>query len=338
MEMLIAILLALFGAIIPTLFYINLIWWLDRYEREPIWLLALAFLWGALPAVIVVLVPEVIFDNVLYSVLGKNRIADALSFGFSPPFFEESAKGVFLVGLLLSFWKHVDDALDGIIYGAMVGFGFAMTEDLVYFFGAYSHGGVGGELFNIFMRTVVFGMNHAFFTSWTGLGLGWARMHHGILHRVAAPVLGWLAAMFFHSVHNLGATFAGETLCVSFLIALMTDWGGILLMTFIAFWLIGHEHQWLVSELQPEVASGLLTQQEYHILISSVRRAQVRFSALLNHGWRAYQRLGQIFATATDLAFTKHQLREFGEERGNTAEIVRLRERLAALRAVNSQQ
>src|SRR5262249_52464257 len=233
-----------------------------------------------------------------------------LSYGFSPPLFEESAKGVFLIALLLVFWHHVDDALDGIIYGAMVGFGFAMTEDLVYFFSAYANGGIGGELFHIFFCTGIFGLNHAFFTSWTGLALGLARMHTGLFNRAVVPVLGWLAAMFFHSVHNLGATFVAETLCLSFLIALMSDWGGILLMTLIAFWLIGHERQWLMTELQPEVASGLLTQHEYDILISSVRRAQVRFAALRNHGWRAYRRLGQLFATATDLAFTKHQLRE----------------------------
>lgn len=332
MQIVFVALVALFGAIVPTIFYINLIWWLDRYEREPIRLLALAFCWGAIPAVILVLIPEVVFDQLLYGLLGKNGVTDALSYGLSPPLFEESAKGIFLVALLLLFWQHMDDPLDGIVYGAMVGFGFAMTENLVYSFSAYSESGLGGQLVNLFLRTIVFGLNHAFFTSWTGLALGWARTHLGFVNRFVVPVLGWMAAMFFHAVHNIGMTFAEATFCLSFLIALVSDWGGILLMTVIAFWLIGRERQWLVTELQPEVASGLLSQQEYDILISSVRRAQVRFKALVSQGWSAYERLGQLFATATDLAFTKHQLRAYGEERGNTREIERLRARLQMLK------
>jgi protease PrsW len=332
-QALVVVLLALFGAVIPTIVYVTLIWWLDRYEREPIWLLTLAFLWGAIPAVILVLVPEAVFDSVLYGVLGKNGVTDALSIGVSPPLFEESAKGIFLVGLLLVFWKHVDDPLDGIIYGAMIGFGFAMTEDVLYFLHAASDDGIGGEIINIFLRGFVFGLNHAFFTSWTGLALGWARAHLGLFNRVLVPLLGWMAAMFFHSVHNIGMTFAGATVCLSFLAALISDWGGILLMTVIAFTLLGRERQWLKLELKPEVDSGLLTQYEYDILLSSLRRARVRFGALTSEGWSAYRRLGQIFATATDLAFTKHQLRELGEERGNSAEITQLRARLQQLKA-----
>ena len=335
MDALIFLCIALFGAIVPTVFYVYLVYWLDRYEREPVWLLALAYLWGAIPAILLALVPEVIFDKLVSDLLGKNDLANALSYGVSPPLFEESGKGVFLIGLLLVFWQHFDDPVDGIVYGSMVGFGFAMTENLFYFLGAFEQGGLGGGLVNIFMRNVIFGLNHAFFTSWVGLALGWARTHHGLFHRVIVPVLGWMAAMFFHSVHNLGATFAEATLCFSFLIAFFSDWGGILLMTVLAFWFIGHERRWLTSELEPEVASGLITPQELQVITSSTQRAYTRLSALLSKGWGAYRRLGQFFAAATDLAFTKHQLHMFGEERGNSAEIARLRERLLALRTAS---
>jgi protease PrsW len=333
LQILIVLLLALFGAVVPTILYVNLVWWLDRYEREPVWLLALAFFWGAIPAVLLVFVPEVVFDNLLDSFLGAGGLKNALSFGVSPPLFEESAKGIFLVGLMLIFWNEFDDPLDGIVYGSMVGFGFAMTENLFYFIGASQSGGVGGEIFNIVMRAFLFGLNHAFFTAWTGLALGWARTHAGVLNRVVVPVLGWLTAMFFHGVHNLGATFAEATVCLSFLVAILSDWGGILLMTVIAFWLIGRERQWLVAELQPEVASGLLTQQEFDVLISSLRRVRTRFAALTNRGWMAYRHLGRFYQLATDLAFKKHELHSFGEERGNSAEIVRLRDQLQKLRA-----
>ena len=325
--------LALFGAIVPTILFVNLVWWLDRYEREPLWLLALAFAWGAIPAVLLVFVPEILVDRLLDSVLPAGGLKNALSFGVSPPLFEESAKGIFLIGFLLVFWSEFDDPLDGIVYGSMVGFGFALTENMFYFIGAASQGGVAGELFNIALRAGLFGLNHAFFTAWTGLALGWARTHSGALNRVAVPVLGWLTAMFFHSVHNLGAAFAQATVCLSFLIALLSDWGGILVLTIIAFMLIGREREWLVAELRPEVASGLLSAQDYEVLISSRRRAGMRFAALTSHGWLAYRRLGRFFQAATDLAFKKHELRAFGEERGNAAEISRLRGQVARLKA-----
>ncbi len=332
MSLIIIAAIALIGAVVPTILYINLVWWLDRYEKEPLPLLALAFLWGAIPAVLFVFIPELVFDQLLYALLGQSSFANALSFGLSPPFFEESAKGIFLVGLLFVFWKHFDDPLDGIVYGSMVGFGFAMTENLFYFLSTFAESGFGAGMFNIFLRAIVFGFNHAFFTSWTGLALGWARMHHGFVNRVVVPVLGWFTAMFFHSLHNLGATFAEATYCLSFLVAVVSDWGGVALMALIAFGIIGREHRWLVNELQPEVASGVLSQQEYEVLISSLRRAGARLTALLNQGWDAYHRLGQIYATATDLAFTKHQLSQFGEEGGNSQEIAMLRARLQKLR------
>ncbi len=46
------ILLASALALVPTLVYALLVWWLDRYEKEPLPLLVVAFLWGAVPAVI----------------------------------------------------------------------------------------------------------------------------------------------------------------------------------------------------------------------------------------------------------------------------------------------
>jgi RsiW-degrading membrane proteinase PrsW (M82 family) len=323
--------LTLAGAIIPTIFYINLIWWLDRYEKEPLWLLTVAFLWGAIPAIILGLIGELVFEAGLSSFFGDGFVSDALGAGISAPFFEESAKGIFLVGLLLLFWRHFDDPLDGIIYGSMVGFGFATVENIFYFLDAFGGGLVGG-LVNIVLRAFLFGLNHAFFTSWMGLALGYARTHLGFVNRLVVPILGWLTAMFFHSVHNFGASFVEATYCLSFLVILVSDWGGVLLLTIIAFVLLGHEKRWLMAELKPEVADGLLTQGEYDVLISSTRRANVRLSALLKRGWPAYRQLGKFFAVATDLAFTKHQLKAFGEEDGNTQEIEQLRTQLRAMR------
>ena len=46
--MILVALLAVALATFLILGYVLFIWWLDRYEREPIWLVGLTFLWGGL--------------------------------------------------------------------------------------------------------------------------------------------------------------------------------------------------------------------------------------------------------------------------------------------------
>jgi len=54
---------AVLGALIPTLFYVLFVWWLDRYEKEPLQLLVLAFLWGAGPAALLSVGVEMALDG-----------------------------------------------------------------------------------------------------------------------------------------------------------------------------------------------------------------------------------------------------------------------------------
>jgi len=50
---LLALLALLTGlALAPALIYIMILWWLDRYEKEPVSLAVLAFVWGAVPAIL----------------------------------------------------------------------------------------------------------------------------------------------------------------------------------------------------------------------------------------------------------------------------------------------
>ncbi len=65
-----------------------------------------------------------------------------------------------------------DGVLDGLIYGVLIGFGFAMTENFFYFIGAFDEGGFVNLTAVIILRSVVFGLNHAFYTSLTGIGFG----------------------------------------------------------------------------------------------------------------------------------------------------------------------
>src|SRR5437879_9967802 len=58
MSVITVIAIATLLALVPTLFYALFIWWLDRHEKEPLPLLLVAFLWGAVPAILIAIVLE----------------------------------------------------------------------------------------------------------------------------------------------------------------------------------------------------------------------------------------------------------------------------------------
>jgi RsiW-degrading membrane proteinase PrsW (M82 family) len=326
--------IAILGALIPTAFYVVFVWWLDRYEKEPLWLLAMAFLWGAIPAAALAVLFEVLFDLPLSALGADSLAANLISASISAPLVEESVKGIALIGLVLSFRREFDDVLDGIIYGALIGLGFAFTENaLAYFLPILRQEGISAGLVNIFMRTVVFGMNHAFWTGLVGAAVGYARLSPAWGRRLAVPIAGWALAVTLHGIHNAGATLVEQTMCLSLGISIVVDWGGVLLLLAVAFLIIRRESQWIERGLAEEVRRGALSPQEFDLLRSARRRFGVRWQALGRGGRAGYAAVGDYFQVATELAFKKQQLRTLGDEDGTLAEIHRLREALTAHRA-----
>jgi RsiW-degrading membrane proteinase PrsW (M82 family) len=229
------------AAVVPTLFYAAVIYWVDRYEKEPLWLIAAAFLWGAIPSILISYVFNSILSIPLYSLVSNAAAGDALAASFIAPPVEETVKGMALVAIFL-LWRHeIDSPLDGIIYGAMVGMGFAMVENAFYFVNVFNEAGVESWGMNIFLRGIVFGLNHALFSSITGLGIAVARMSTKRSHRIAFPLLAWMAAIFLHFLHNLTVS-RGNLLC---LVALISDWGGIGITMIIIIWALLQERRWL---------------------------------------------------------------------------------------------
>ena len=76
----VAVIASLLFAVIPTLCYVAIVWWCDRYEKEPFWLLAAAFLWGAVPAILLAIGGEVILDpaSEAASDLGRELISSSI--------------------------------------------------------------------------------------------------------------------------------------------------------------------------------------------------------------------------------------------------------------------
>ena len=142
------------------------------------------------------------------------------------PLVEESVKGLAVLVVLWFTRRHIDGVLDGMLIGALVGLGFAMTENITYFGVAYSDGGAAavGTLFII--RSVINGMGHAVWTSFTGAAVGWSRARHGRgVLRLIVPVIGWGAAVLGHSIWNLGASLVITVLTIGLeRVFLLPEW------------------------------------------------------------------------------------------------------------------
>lgn len=292
-------------AIIPILFYIVIIYLVDRYEKEPLWLLGAAFLWGAIPSIIFALIVNTLFSIPLYLVFGEYGLGDALAASLVAPVVEESIKGILLLALLL-LWRHeIDSMLDGIIYGAMIGLGFAMVENVFYFVSAFEEGGVEGWWSVVALRNV-FGLNHSLFTAVTGLGIAIARLSPRLGVRFAAPVLGWMGAMFLHFVHNASASLAAVAGALACIPLFLNAWGGLFIMLVIIVVAILQEKRWIKKYLVEEIAIGTLTTSQYETASSSMRRFFSRYNLLMSHGPMGYWNALRFYHKCSELAYKKH--------------------------------
>jgi RsiW-degrading membrane proteinase PrsW (M82 family) len=331
MDVFIGLTLSFLATTIPALLYIAIIWWLDRYEREPLWLLTVTFLWGAVPAIILALIAQLILDYP-FELLGPGVVASVGTYGITPPLTEETVKALAVLGIFLFYRREFDNVLDGIVYGALVGFGFSVTEDLFAFLGTLFTEGWGPWGMTVLLRVGLYALNHSFFTACTGAALGYARLSRETWKKILVPLLGLGAAMIFHSLHNLGAVFAEQTVCLSMIFATLVDWGGVLVLLTIMLLAARQERLWIVAQLREEVATGVISPTEYTLASTYVERVKTRWRALTQEGWQRWRQWGRFFNLVTELAFKKHQLQTAGEGAQTVQLIERLRQQIESLR------
>jgi RsiW-degrading membrane proteinase PrsW (M82 family) len=280
------ILFSLLLGLVPLLAYTLFIWWLDQFEQEPLPLIAAAFLWGFLPAALFSVLLENLLDQSLRQLLEPAGLAFRLSsMSLFTPLVEEALKGLGLLLMIALFGQEVDTPLDGLVYGAVIGFGFGSIENMLYI----ASGASLPELLRIgILRSFLFGLNHALFTGTLGLALGWAHTRGKSVWRLAIPFAGFLVAVVLHGVHNAGLSLV-EVSPMAVFLSLISDGLGVLaLLSLILLFLI-RESQILRTELFGEVEAGNLSESEYRRVSTwNVRTASLLgFILELNvRGWR----------------------------------------------------
>jgi protease PrsW len=318
-------LFSLIAASIPTLLYVAIIYWVDRYEREPLWLLSAAFFWGAVPSIILALIFNEVFSIPLYLLAGPD-MGDFLTAALIAPPVEEIAKGLALLLIFLFWHREIDSWLDGIIYGAMVGMGFAMVENIFYYMHEYEMSGMEGFSILVFLRGVIFGLNHALYTAMTGLGIAIARLSSKRSTRLLAPLAGLSVAIFLHFLHNFTVSF-GNLIC---LVALFVNWGSTFFFLIIIIWSLAQERRWIREYLREEVDLELITPEQYEVATSGIARLQKRLGYLFSGQWRNYRRTLQFYDRCSKLAFRKHHYELFEDDESQAC-ITRYRAEIMAM-------
>lgn len=298
-------LIGMVSATLPVPFYLMLVLWIDRYEAEPFWMLATAFFWGALVAVFFAFLINTVSGVAVSLMTNSMRAGRTFGAVISAPIVEECAKALIL--LIFFLWKkdEFDGVIDGIVYAAMAGLGFAMTENIQYYGRAVMEGG-GTLTFVFILRGALAPFSHPMFTSFTGIGLGLARQSRSMAVKLIAPPMGLLAAISMHSIWNgSGVLFGGGAFVLTYIVIMIPAFFIMLAVIALA---LRREGQVVRDFLVADYQGGLFTPDEYKRLCSITGRMGSSFNAFSRGGlghWRTARQLNQA---ASELAFHRSRV------------------------------
>lgn len=311
-------------AFVPVLPLAAVFVWLNRTRPEPRSLLVLALFWGALAAAYFSLE----LNSWLAQKVGDVSGASARSAVFVAPWVEETCKGAIVFALV--WWRRHDfnSVTAGVVYGGLVGVGFAFTENIVYYAQLYQHvqsyrGSTQVALDaveNLFWwRGVAAPFVHPMFTMMIGIGIGIAVRHRHVGVRVLAPVAGFCAAVLLHMGYNASVSFAaGRQLAAVYMVVLLPTLAA--LVTVVAV-IRFREQRTLADRLGDYVPYGWFpeTYVEY-IARPRGRRAARRY--VKGFGKQERKRLRDFQRTGMDLGLVRDRM-----VRGAVGDAERARER-----------
>jgi len=225
------------------------------------------------------------------------------------------------------FRHEFDSVLDGIIYAGVAALGFAATENTYYIYTyGFTENGWSGLLFLTFIRVILVGWQHPFYTAFTGIGLAVARLNRNWFVKIIAPIIGLGLAMFTHAFHNTMASFLTGN--AGLFIGAAVDWTGWLFMLIIIIWSTRREQKFLKIYLSGEVQVGTISPALYRTASSAWKQMFARTTAIFTG---KYFKTVRFYQLCGEYAHKRRQYANLGDERGNVATLQKLRAELAAL-------
>lgn len=294
-------LVGLLLALLPVPLLVALILYLDRLEPEPRALLAAIFGTGAGIAVVTALLGRALHTGSVTTpdLEPHASIAAGVSVGaaIGGALVAETLNSLVLVALLASRRTEIDGVEDGVVYGSMVGLGFALVANVYAYALAWNAG--AGAIAEEFAGRGIFGpVFRALFTSLIGLGVAYAASHPAVSSRHLAIVAGWAAAVALDALWDHSAGEGGVGLQVTYVILI-----AVLLAVVVTVIADRRRVIRLITSFLPEFEDPeVVTIQDIRMLASLRLRRLGRQWARLNLGIAGRQAMTQYQLAATELA------------------------------------
>jgi RsiW-degrading membrane proteinase PrsW (M82 family) len=258
---------------------------LDLYEREPLSLVVGAFVWGAIAATSLSAIANEGWGLVVARA-GGPEFASRWTAALTAPFVEETMKVAGVVLIYQIARDEMDDLMDGFVYGAMCGLGFAIVEDVFYFVSMFG-GTSGGVLAGFYVRVVSSGLyGHVLYTGLSGMAVASfvsSRGRSTLRRRVAISAALLLTAVAGHFLWNSplldvfpsGVHGVRDVLMIPVAAAVK---GVPLLIVVIVLVKLARrrESRWLEAALRSETHTPAVTTTELGILLDPAARRRSR--------------------------------------------------------------
>ncbi|MGO1283605.1 MAG: PrsW family intramembrane metalloprotease [Brachybacterium sp.] len=181
----------------------------DRWDPQPLPLLIIAVFWGAAIAAFSSYWLNTLNSLLVYIVTGSEAAVNFAGPVISAPLVEETTKGLGLLVLMLLARRYFNGPLDGLIYGALIGGGFAFTENIIYYTRILEELGAGGVLILVIMRGVLNIFGHAIYTALTGIIVGFVVRKWGTIMGFLVFIPALIPGMLIHAAWNFFAGLGG---------------------------------------------------------------------------------------------------------------------------------
>ncbi|MGY5763665.1 PrsW family glutamic-type intramembrane protease [Brachybacterium sp. DNPG3] len=320
--------LSAFLALISLIVIIGTITVADRWDPQPKLLLLIAVLWGAAIAAGISYVLNTLNGVIFYTVTGNEELTDTLTAVISAPLVEESSKGAGLILLMLLARRYFNGPLDGLIYGTLIGGGFAFTENILYYTRQVEASGAESLFFLVGIRGVLNIFGHAIYTSLTGVVMGMIVRRWGTIPGALSFIVAVIPGMLLHGGWNLGASLITSTIVMLLLFAaeavLSLIWLGLIV------YLVFDESRLTRVRLGDYANQGWLTHEEVTMLATwKGRREGRRWAAQMG----AKPLMKRFIRESADLASVRQRLLADGANPKVVAQEASLLQRLTDNRA-----
>ncbi|MGO1286441.1 MAG: PrsW family intramembrane metalloprotease [Brachybacterium sp.] len=308
-------LVAFTAALVPVAIVLAAVWWIDRYTPQPRMSLVYAFAWGAIGSVLLTLWFGGHFTAWISPSETDALIDSFLGTVIQAPVVEEAMKSAGLIGLLIWGRRYIAGPIDGVVYAALIGGGFAFTENILYFGNSFHQSQAAGEVDvfwqTFFLRGLLSPFAHVSFTALCGLGLGIAAERRSLMLYFGLGVGGLSLGMVLHALWN-GSTFFipvdPAAPLAGFLRYYVTVQVPIfVLLVAIVLFLRLREKRILRRQLSEYGRAGWFSPPEVELLVSMRKRRRAeRWAA--RHGAVARMGMRDLIRSAVALGLERHSV------------------------------